>query len=190
MEATTYLNTEAVGVTGMDLIVSEDVYELQTINVESDDVQHGRLDATYRTNKYFMVFVPFTGIDNHKKCVTFGVGLLSSESIDSYQWLLMAFKSTFGREPTVLLTDQDPAIKQAIPLVFSPSCRHRLCMWHISQKFTKKLGSNMSKTGDFEVLFMKSDCTAISLENVESWRKWHLAFCKSLTTFDSFELMS
>ncbi|KAI3738428.1 hypothetical protein L2E82_28460 [Cichorium intybus] len=45
MEATTYLNTEAVGVTGMDLIVSEDVCELQPINVESDDVQHGSLVA-------------------------------------------------------------------------------------------------------------------------------------------------
>ncbi|XP_023730020.1 protein FAR1-RELATED SEQUENCE 1-like [Lactuca sativa] len=59
----------------------------------------------------------------------------------------MAFKTTFGREPTVLMTDQDAAIKQAIPAVFSPSCRHRLCMWYISQTFTDKLGSHMSKTG-------------------------------------------
>lgn len=45
MEATKYPNTEAVGVTGMDLIVSEDVRELQPINVEYDDVQHGSLVA-------------------------------------------------------------------------------------------------------------------------------------------------
>ncbi|XP_023731457.1 protein FAR1-RELATED SEQUENCE 5-like [Lactuca sativa] len=96
---------------------------------------------------YFMIFVPFSGIDNHKKCVTFAVGLLASESIESYKWLLMAFKSTFGQEPTVLMTDQYPTIKQAVPTVFLPSCRHRLCMWHISQKFTDKLGSHMSKTG-------------------------------------------
>ncbi|XP_023748454.1 protein FAR1-RELATED SEQUENCE 5-like [Lactuca sativa] len=109
-------------------------------------------DATYRTNKYFMIFMPFTGIDNHKKCVTFAVGLLASESIESYKWLLMAFKITFGWEPTMLMTDQDPTIKQAIPAVFSPSCRHRLCMWHISQKFTDKLGSHMSKTGVLKCL--------------------------------------
>nr|KAJ0189793.1 hypothetical protein LSAT_V11C800440060 [Lactuca sativa] len=99
------------------------------------------------SHRYFMIFVPFSGIDNHKKCVTFAVGLLASESIESYKWLLMAFKSTFGQEPTVLMTDQYPTIKQAVPTVFLPSCRHRLCMWHISQKFTDKLGSHMSKTG-------------------------------------------
>ncbi|KAI3516650.1 hypothetical protein L1887_15573 [Cichorium endivia] len=45
MEATEYPNTEAVGVTGMDLIVSEDVCELQPMNVETVDVQHGSLVA-------------------------------------------------------------------------------------------------------------------------------------------------
>ncbi|XP_019184319.1 PREDICTED: protein FAR1-RELATED SEQUENCE 5-like [Ipomoea nil] len=29
-------------------------------------------DATYRTNRYKLVFVPFTGIDNHKRAITFG----------------------------------------------------------------------------------------------------------------------
>ncbi|KAI3700679.1 hypothetical protein L2E82_45316 [Cichorium intybus] len=94
-------------------------------------------DATYRTNKYRMIFVPFTGIDNHKRCVTFGAGLLSSESIESYKWLLHAFKSSFGKEPNVFVTDEDPAILQALPSVFT-NTRHRLCMWHISQKFTDK----------------------------------------------------
>ncbi|CAI9286694.1 unnamed protein product [Lactuca saligna] len=41
-------------------------------------------DATFRTNKYRMVFVPFTAIDHHKKSVTVGSGLLSNESIESY----------------------------------------------------------------------------------------------------------
>ncbi|GJR64871.1 zinc finger, SWIM-type containing protein [Tanacetum coccineum] len=36
-------------------------------------------DATFRTNKYDMVFVPFTGIDNHLKCVNFGSGMLLRE---------------------------------------------------------------------------------------------------------------
>jgi hypothetical protein len=38
-----------------------------------------------------MVFVPFTGIDNHFRNVTIGVGLLGSETIESYKWLLSAF---------------------------------------------------------------------------------------------------
>ncbi|XP_052625926.1 protein FAR1-RELATED SEQUENCE 6-like [Lactuca sativa] len=71
-------------------------------------------DATFRTNKYRMVFVPFTAIDHHKKSVTVGSGLLSNESIESYSWLLKAFLKTHGKEPTLVLTDQDAAIKQAV----------------------------------------------------------------------------
>nr|GEY71764.1 hypothetical protein [Tanacetum cinerariifolium] len=37
-------------------------------------------DATFRTQKYFMVFVPFTEIDNHQRSVTFGARLISNEN--------------------------------------------------------------------------------------------------------------
>ncbi|KAL7599511.1 hypothetical protein Lser_V15G23997 [Lactuca serriola] len=42
-------------------------------------------DETFRTNKYKMVFVPFTVVDHYKKSVTVGVGLLSRETIESYE---------------------------------------------------------------------------------------------------------
>ncbi|XP_076938807.1 protein FAR1-RELATED SEQUENCE 5-like [Bidens hawaiensis] len=45
-------------------------------------------DATFKTNKYNMVFVPFTTIDNRCRHVTVGAALLSYESIESYSWLL------------------------------------------------------------------------------------------------------
>ncbi|CAH9077257.1 unnamed protein product [Cuscuta europaea] len=38
-----------------------------------------------------------------------------------------------GREPTCIITDQDPSMKIAIPQVFTTSC-HRFCMWHIMEK--------------------------------------------------------
>ncbi|XP_052622359.1 protein FAR1-RELATED SEQUENCE 5-like [Lactuca sativa] len=71
-------------------------------------------DATFRTNKYRMVFVPFTAINHHKKSITVGSGLLSNERIESYSWLLKAFLKTHGKEPTLVLTDQDATIKQAV----------------------------------------------------------------------------
>lgn len=85
-----------------------------------------------------MVFVPFTGIDNHRKSITFGVGLLSSETTDSYVWLLNSFLKAFGKQPSVVVTDEDAAMKIAIERVFTMS-RHRLCMWHISQKLPSKV---------------------------------------------------
>ncbi|KAL9682555.1 hypothetical protein QQ045_014356 [Rhodiola kirilowii] len=72
-------------------------------------------DATYSSNKYNMVFVPFTGIDNHKSSVTLAAGLISNKDVESYSWLLECFKKSIGSEPIVLVTDQDPALKIAVP---------------------------------------------------------------------------
>ncbi|XP_076907757.1 protein FAR1-RELATED SEQUENCE 5-like [Bidens hawaiensis] len=106
-------------------------------------------DATFKANKYNMVFVPFTAIDNHCRNVTVGAALLSSESIESYSWLLKVFLDSFGIAPKVVVTDQDPAMKQAISLVL-PNSRHRLCMWHIMKKLADKVGVALCNNEDFK----------------------------------------
>ncbi|KAM0022059.1 putative transcription factor FAR family [Helianthus debilis subsp. tardiflorus] len=106
-------------------------------------------DATFKTNKYNMVFVPFTGIDNHCRNATLGAGLLSSESIESYKWLLQSFLDSFGKQTKVVVTDQDPTMKQAIEAVFDKS-RHRLCMWHIMKKVAVKVGYELCNNEDFK----------------------------------------
>ncbi|KAL9681653.1 hypothetical protein QQ045_013440 [Rhodiola kirilowii] len=55
-------------------------------------------DATYGSNKYNMVFVPFTGIDNHKSSVTLAAGLISNKDVESYSWLLECFKKSIGKK--------------------------------------------------------------------------------------------
>ncbi|KAJ0435896.1 putative MULE transposase domain, FHY3/FAR1 family [Helianthus annuus] len=95
-------------------------------------------DTMHRSNKYAMVFVPFTGIDNHHCNVTFGAALLSSETADTYIWLLRVFLKVVGSQPKVVVTDQDPAIKKAISAVFV-DMRHRLCMWHVMHKLSLKV---------------------------------------------------
>ncbi|XP_035835872.1 protein FAR1-RELATED SEQUENCE 5-like [Helianthus annuus] len=104
-------------------------------------------DATYSTNRYKMVFVPFTGVDHHFQCVTFGAGLISTESIESYVWLLKAFLKAHGTQPTLVLSDQDPSMLQAIPMVFTES-RHRLCMWHIMKKLPSKISADVLDNTD------------------------------------------
>ncbi|XP_035832856.1 protein FAR1-RELATED SEQUENCE 5-like [Helianthus annuus] len=94
-------------------------------------------DATFKTNKYKMVFVPFTGIDNHFHNVNLGAGLIAKETTESYVWLLTCFLNAFGHQPKVVVTDQDVAMKAAIETVFTDS-RHRLCMWHIMKKVADK----------------------------------------------------
>ncbi|XP_022023845.1 protein FAR1-RELATED SEQUENCE 5-like [Helianthus annuus] len=89
-------------------------------------------------SRYDMIFVPFTGVDHHKKCVNFGAALLYNETFDSYKWLLEKFLRIHGgKQPRLVLTDQDPTMKQAVSIVLNESV-HRLCMWHIITKLPFK----------------------------------------------------
>ncbi|XP_022031658.1 protein FAR1-RELATED SEQUENCE 5-like [Helianthus annuus] len=99
-------------------------------------------DATYSTNQYNMIFVPFTGVDHHKNCVTFAAALLYDETIESFTWMLEQFLEAHGKQSRLVLTDQDPAMKQAIAKVFNESV-HRLCMWHIMDKLPHKIDGDV-----------------------------------------------
>ncbi|XP_019168045.1 PREDICTED: protein FAR1-RELATED SEQUENCE 5-like [Ipomoea nil] len=105
-------------------------------------------DATYKTNRYSLVFVPFTGIDHHKKCVTFAAALIAREDVDSYCWILRNFKNVMGSTPPLTVTDQDPAMKVAIAREF-PETSHRYCMWHIMAKVGDKVSPELAKNEAF-----------------------------------------
>ncbi|XP_074288237.1 protein FAR1-RELATED SEQUENCE 5-like [Silene latifolia] len=106
-------------------------------------------DPTYGTNKYRMAFTPFTGVDNHKKSVTFAAALVDHENDGSFIWVLKKFLDCMGnKEPQCILTDQDPAIKLGVRSVFKQA-RHRYCMWHIMKKLTDKVESQICKETDF-----------------------------------------
>ncbi|VFQ83051.1 unnamed protein product [Cuscuta campestris] len=105
-------------------------------------------DATYKTNRYMMIFALFTGVDNHKKCVTFGFGILSSEDTESYSWLLRSFMNAMGNAPRCIITHQDPSMRIAIQEVL-PQTKHRYCMWHIMNKLSGKVGPVLSKDTEF-----------------------------------------
>ncbi|XP_074313885.1 protein FAR1-RELATED SEQUENCE 5-like [Silene latifolia] len=61
-------------------------------------------DPTYGTNKYRMAFTPFTGVDNHKKSVTFAAALVDHENDGSFIWVLKKFLDCMGnKEPRAFL---------------------------------------------------------------------------------------
>ncbi|XP_074298728.1 protein FAR1-RELATED SEQUENCE 5-like [Silene latifolia] len=106
-------------------------------------------DPTYGTNKYDMVFTPFTGVNHHRKSVLFAGCLLLHEDGMSFQWTFQHFLTAMGqKEPQFMITDQCPSIKKAFPSVFK-TARHRYCMWHITQKITDKVGSKICKDTNF-----------------------------------------
>ncbi|GJT40801.1 protein FAR1-related sequence 5 [Tanacetum coccineum] len=88
-------------------------------------------DATFKKNKYKMVFVPFTAIDNHMKCVT---------------------------------VVADEAMRNAIEAEFCGS-KHRLCMWHITQKLPAKDASRSESENSFFSHFINSGSTLMNFMN-------------------------
>ncbi|KAK1406358.1 hypothetical protein QVD17_41652 [Tagetes erecta] len=96
------------------------------------------------SNRYSMVFVPFTGIDNHNNNVSFGAAILASETAETYKWLEEVFTGS----------------------------RHRLCMWHVMHKLSTKVGVTLCNTTDFKQRICDIVWTD-SLSPVEFEVGWH-----------------
>ncbi|XP_074266014.1 protein FAR1-RELATED SEQUENCE 3-like [Silene latifolia] len=69
-----------------------------------------------------MIFAPFTGVDHHKKSVTFGASLMSRENDQNFKWIFTKILDCMsGKEPHCFFTDQCPAMKIAV-LAFTTRC--------------------------------------------------------------------
>ncbi|XP_074321441.1 protein FAR1-RELATED SEQUENCE 5-like [Silene latifolia] len=107
-------------------------------------------DTTFRKNKYRMIFAPFTGVDHHKRCVTFGAGLLINESKESFAWLFTKFLEAMGgRYPVCIITDEDLGIEGGLKKVFKDKVQHRYCMWHILKKLPEKVRPVICRETEF-----------------------------------------
>ncbi|KAG2702362.1 hypothetical protein I3760_06G085400 [Carya illinoinensis] len=110
-------------------------------------------DATYLTNIYKMPFVPFSGVNHHHQTIIFGCALLVNETAESYIWLLRTWQEAMlGRAPSTIITDDDKAMAKAIAEVL-PNTTHRLCLWHILQKFPEHLAHVYNKFPEFSKEF-------------------------------------
>ncbi|XP_074293694.1 protein FAR1-RELATED SEQUENCE 5-like [Silene latifolia] len=160
-------------------------------------------DPTYSTNKYKMVFTPFTGIDNHKRSITFCCALIAKETTESFNWVFERFLIAMrGKEPQYIITDQDPGIIASTKKFKTKT--DRLRMWHIMNKVPCKYGS---KRKDYQLFLKKLNAivwdeeleaeefenrwSAIMEEHVPAdieWftdcydirRQWVMAHCKDL----------
>ncbi|KAK1406451.1 hypothetical protein QVD17_41749 [Tagetes erecta] len=121
--------------------------------------------------RYDMIFVPFTGVDNHNRNITLGAAILGNETAEMYKWLLRSYVKVFGFAPLVIVTDQDAAIRRAVEDVL-PTSRHRLCMWHIWDKLTSKVGSTLCNTTDFKKRLARIVWTD-AITPAEFEKEWH-----------------
>jgi len=110
-----------------------------------------------------MIFAPFTGLDNHRLCVTFGAEFLSDEKAESF------LDAMGGHMPVCLITDQDPAMKVAIHAKFQ-STTHKFCIWHIMRKLSEQVGSSLNSSDDFLGRF--KSCVYNSETPIEFEQEW------------------
>ncbi|XP_042027286.1 protein FAR1-RELATED SEQUENCE 5-like [Salvia splendens] len=129
-------------------------------------------DTTYNTNRYCMIFCPFTGKDNHGSPVTFAVGLLCNEKTGAFGWLFRRFVECMGIAPKMIVTDQDNGMRSAIEEVLVGT-RHRWCMWHIMHKLSTKIPNRLLRDEAFKKEF--SACVWSDLlepdEFEEEWKR-------------------
>ncbi|KAG7995686.1 hypothetical protein I3843_01G122200 [Carya illinoinensis] len=175
-------------------------------------------DATYLTNVYKMPFVPFSGVNHHHQTIMFGCALLVNETAESYIWLLRTWQEAMlGRAPSTIITDDDKAMAKAIAVVL-PNTNHRLCLWHILQKFPEHLAHVYNKYPDFQKEFHHCIHDTITPEEFEDewvsilvkyglacndwmqnlynrWEKWvpaylRTTFCAGMSTTQRSESMN
>ncbi|XP_074342150.1 protein FAR1-RELATED SEQUENCE 5-like [Apium graveolens] len=129
-------------------------------------------DSTYRTNRYFMPFIPITGVNHHYQNILFGFALVRDETEASYKWVLRTWlEAVDNKPPRTIITDQDIALGNAIAKVMPmPQTKHTYCTWHISSKFPKKLCYLYTNYPEFKTEF--NACVYKSLTPTEFEGKW------------------
>ncbi|OQU88877.1 hypothetical protein SORBI_3002G112850, partial [Sorghum bicolor] len=110
-------------------------------------------DATYMTNIYEMPCTPFIGINRHCQTFQLGCAFIRNEKTTTYEWLFLTFLEAMDRKaPLNIITDQDPAMRDAICIVF-PNTTHRNCRWHIMDKFSGTIGPILAKNDELNEEF-------------------------------------
>jgi hypothetical protein len=93
------------------------------------------LDNTYKTNRFHMYLFEAIGITDQKSVANFAFGLINTEKEDGFLWLCQRLEDLrqdlHVPAPTVLITDKEMALKNALETVF-PSGQQQLCVYHIN----------------------------------------------------------
>ncbi|XP_010260535.1 PREDICTED: protein FAR1-RELATED SEQUENCE 5-like [Nelumbo nucifera] len=107
-------------------------------------------DTTFQTNEDKRAFAPFVRVNHHNKTTFFGAALMYDQSIESFKWVIQSFlRAISKKQPKTILTDQDPAMTNAIKQIFPKTC-HRLCIWHIYQNAIQHLSNVFVASSSFD----------------------------------------
>ncbi|XP_020413364.1 protein FAR1-RELATED SEQUENCE 5-like [Prunus persica] len=132
-------------------------------------------DTTFNTNRYDLTFAPMLGVNNHGQTIVLACAFFSKETTESFIWMFEEFKKPMpGGEPKMIITDQDAAMTRVISIAF-PTTFHRLCIWHITSKFSVKLPHSAYKEywSEFQKVIWDTD------NKDEFDAKWNIVVTKA-----------
>lgn len=127
-------------------------------------------DTNYVKRKYNIPFAPIVGVNHHFQFILLGCALIGDETASSFVWLMRTWLKAMGGEaPTVVITDEDKSLKEAIVEVF-PDARHCFCLWHVLRKIPKNLGHTINRFETFVAKFEK--CIHQSWTDDDFEKRW------------------
>ncbi|XP_022940056.1 protein FAR1-RELATED SEQUENCE 2-like isoform X1 [Cucurbita moschata] len=127
-------------------------------------------DTHYISSGYQIPFVPIVGVNHHFQYVLFGGALIGDIATSSLIWLMKTWlKAVGGPAPTVVLTDRESFLKEAVADVF-PKAIHLFSLWHILTRVREKLGKIIDQNRNFMESFDK--CIYGSWRDEEFEKKW------------------
>ena len=74
------------------------------------------VDTTYKRNRFNLPLVNVVGVDNFGRTIMLAFGILSNETLESYNWFFHWLREGWGKNPKVFLCDEDAAIIQGMVL--------------------------------------------------------------------------
>lgn len=107
------------------------------------------MDSTYRTNKFGMPLLNIVGITSTYNTFSGGFIFMREETQSDYKWAMEKFKEHVQVKPTVVVTDRELALINAVEEVFLVT-KHLLSLWHIKKNILAKCKSNFSDE-DWEI---------------------------------------
>jgi hypothetical protein len=140
-------------------------------------------DCTYKTNRYKMPLLHFTGLSNVGKSFSCAFCFMKSELICDYEWALNAWLDCFSESPSVIVTDHEDALISAASVVF-PDTNQVLCIWHLNQNVLKNCKPVFSLIDPNQYDDFFSDFT--SLVYLYSKEKFEFNYLQFLNTWSCF----
>ena len=107
--------------------------------------------CTYKTNRYRYPLLQICGVTFTHLTFTAAFAFMEGEKQENYEWALEKLKGMLVESPTVIVSDRELALMNAIANVF-PDAVNLICLWHINKnivaKYAKIIGKN--KWSSFE----------------------------------------